>query len=401
MWQLNMSGQPSNSGFFWRGDLTWGTDLVNNTPGFSNRLQVVNTDTTTAGSIAELQLGGGGTGFAMFSQGAASAALISGGPTGAQGTLRTLGAQPIIFGTANTYRGKIDADGHWEIGNVAATVNSSSGAAGVQALMEFAGNGATVGTGSFSIGMSAAGQSQILARGAQSLHIGANATTAAVSIASTGAVTIGAPASGSALTVTGSTATDPAMSINGAAGKGSLTIQSADSVSVQLQVVDAGANNIACRVATTNTIGTFGVTGTNAVLALWSGGANRTFQDPNGILYKLSPAPTAVNATATLTIAQLLTLIITSTTAAAVTGTLPTGTLTDAGIFGPAGAGIAAPVNVSFDWSVIATGANAFTVAAGTGHTLVGSGVVATGTSGLFRTQKTATNTFVTYRLAV
>lgn len=282
----------------------------------TQQLTISNTSVVGADDARLVVAAGGGINVALFMTNAASGALISGGPTGAQATLRTLGAQPIVFGTGNTYRGQIASTGQW--------------------------------------------------------------------------------------IVQGTTSTDPAMLINGAAGKSSLDLQSADSVSIQLQVVDGGANNIACRVATTNTIGTFGVAGTNAVLALWSGGANRTFQDPNGILYWLSPTPTAVNATATLTIAQLLTLIITSTTAAAVTATLPTGTLTDAGIFGPAGAAIAAPVNTSFDWSVVVTGAtNAFTVAAGVGHTLVGSGVVAASTSALFRTQKTATNTFVTYRLAV
>lgn len=107
------------------------------------------------------------------------------------------------------------------------------------------------------------------------------------------------------------------------------------------------------------------------------------------------PNPSAVNATATLTIAQLLTQIITSTSAAAVTGTLPTGTLSDAGLM----AGLSG-ANTSFDWSVINTGPNGFTVAAGVGHTLIGSGVVPTGTSGRFRSRKTAANTFITYRLS-
>lgn len=102
--------------------------------------------------------------------------------------------------------------------------------------------------------------------------------------------------------------------------------------------------------------------------------------------------PAAVNATATLTAAELLTGIITSTTAAAVVGTLPTGTLLDAA------ADLA--INEAFDWSVINTGAaNTFTVAAGTGHTVVGNMVVALSTTGRFRSRKTAANTFVTYRL--
>lgn len=124
--------------------------------------------------------------------------------------------------------------------------------------------------------------------------------------------------------------------------------------------------------------------------------ASRVITDAAGITYMQQPTPTAINATATLTIAQLLTLIITSTTAAAVTGTLPTGTLTDAAIIGNA-----SPANTYFDWSVINTGlSNSFTVAAGTGHTLVGSSVVAASTSGRFRSRKTAANTFVTYRLS-
>jgi len=53
----------------------------------------------------------------------------------------------------------------------------------------------------------------------------------------------------------------------------------------------------------------------------------------------------------------------------------------------------------SFDWSVIKVGANAFTVTAAAGHTLVGGAVVATARSGMFRTVKTAANTFITYRI--
>lgn len=146
-------------------------------------------------------------------------------------------------------------------------------------------------------------------------------------------------------------------------------------------------------------VATISTESASAGLRLGSGsGTLGLFFDSSGVKYEIQPNPTAVNATATLTIAQLLTQIITSTTAAAVTGTLPTGTLTDAGIV--VGAAGAASVNGAFSWSVIATGANTFTVAAGTGHTLVGSGVVASGASGRFLTRKTATNTFVTYRLS-
>jgi hypothetical protein len=57
-------------------------------------------------------------------------------------------------------------------------------------------------------------------------------------------------------------------------------------------------------------------------------------------------------------------------------------------------------VNDSFNWSVINTGGNTFTVTAATGHTIVGAAAVSGGTTGNFRTRKTAANTFVSYRIA-
>jgi hypothetical protein len=105
------------------------------------------------------------------------------------------------------------------------------------------------------------------------------------------------------------------------------------------------------------------------------------------------PAPAAVNATATLTVANLKTGIITSTSAAATDMTLPTGTDTQAGFSGTYD-------NFTFEWSVINTGPSLVRVLAGTAHTVVGSGSVATGTSGRFASRRTAANTFVTYRLS-
>ncbi len=116
----------------------------------------------------------------------------------------------------------------------------------------------------------------------------------------------------------------------------------------------------------------------------------------NGNIYKAQPVPTAANATTTLTIANLLTNIITSTNTIAISLTLPTGTLTDAGILG----GLL-PVNNGFDWNLINTGtvSGIVTIVAATGHTIVGSAIVGIGASAGFRTVKTATNTYVTYRI--
>ena len=101
----------------------------------------------------------------------------------------------------------------------------------------------------------------------------------------------------------------------------------------------------------------------------------------------------ALNATGSLTAAMIVAGLVTSTTAAAVTGTSPTGAVMDAAIRLNAGEFL--------DFSVVNTGANAFTVAAGaTGVTLVGSGVVAASSSGRFRILKTAAATYVIYRLS-
>lgn len=106
---------------------------------------------------------------------------------------------------------------------------------------------------------------------------------------------------------------------------------------------------------------------------------------------RLQGAPGVLNATGNLTAAMILSGIVTSTTAAGVTANLSTGALLDAAV--------TMAIGDSFDWSAINTGPNTFTVTASSGHTVVGAGAVATATSGLFRTRKTAADTFVTYRI--
>lgn len=157
-------------------------------------------------------------------------------------------------------------------------------------------------------------------------------------------------------------------------------------------------------------VGTVASTNTNPVtFGPYASGATLLVESQNAsVYYEVGTAPivqaaltsagyqptaVALNATGSLTVAAILGGLVTSTTAAAVTGTLPTGTVLDAGS--------SFAIGDSFDWSVINTGAtNAFTVAAATGHTIVGSATVALSASGQFRTTKTAAGTFVTYRLS-
>lgn len=109
-------------------------------------------------------------------------------------------------------------------------------------------------------------------------------------------------------------------------------------------------------------------------------------------IHTYQPDPIAVNATGAVSALAIMGGIVTSTTAAAVAGTIPTGTVMDAAAEWLVGDAV--------DWSIINTGGNTFTVTAATGHTIVGTATVLTVVSGRFRTRKTDTNTFVTYRLS-
>lgn len=104
------------------------------------------------------------------------------------------------------------------------------------------------------------------------------------------------------------------------------------------------------------------------------------------------PTPGVLNATGALTAALILGGIVTSTSGAAVAATLDTGTVMDAAA--------TFAVDDAFNWTVINTGGNTFTVTAAAGHTIVGVAAVVTVTSAVFRTRKTAANTFVTYRIS-
>jgi hypothetical protein len=104
-------------------------------------------------------------------------------------------------------------------------------------------------------------------------------------------------------------------------------------------------------------------------------------------------APGVLNATGTLTAAMILSGIVTSTSVGAVVATLDVGAVVDAAS--------EFAIGDSFDWSVINTGPSAFTVTSpDASHTIVGTAAVATVTSAIWRTRKTAADTFVSYRIS-
>ena len=109
--------------------------------------------------------------------------------------------------------------------------------------------------------------------------------------------------------------------------------------------------------------------------------------------FQTQGAPGVLNATGTLTAAMILSGIVTSTSAAATVATLDVGAVVDAAS--------EFAIGDSFDWSVINTGPSAFTVTSpDASHTIVGTAAVATVTSAVWRTRKTAADTFISYRLS-
>jgi hypothetical protein len=141
-------------------------------------------------------------------------------------------------------------------------------------------------------------------------------------------------------------------------------------------------------------------------MALPSVGGGYQFTDGNQNEMEIMPqaTPATATVTATLTAAQLGTGILTVNQAggAACTLTLPTGTLMDATFTNMQN-------NASFDFSVInvsTVDAEDATLAVGTGWTAVGNVTVAansavtTISSARFRARRTATATWVLYRLS-
>ena len=122
--------------------------------------------------------------------------------------------------------------------------------------------------------------------------------------------------------------------------------------------------------------------------------AGRTALTANdgGSVFGVQGTPGTLDTTGTLTAALILGGIVTSA-AAAVTATLDTGTAMTTAL------GSELAIGSSVTWSVIKIGANSLTIAGDTGHTVVGSLDVATATSAMFRTLRTAASTYVTYRI--
>lgn len=105
---------------------------------------------------------------------------------------------------------------------------------------------------------------------------------------------------------------------------------------------------------------------------------------------------TAVDATATMTVAAVMGGLITSTSAAAVSATMPLGSALETALLS---AFPALAVGDSFQFTVRNTGPNTFTIVTNTGWTLAGDVAIETATTGSFLVRRTAADTYTLDRI--
>lgn len=176
-------------------------------------------------------------------------------------------------------------------------------------------------------------------------------------------------------------------SIDGAVNCASMscpsTINLVNSTAGTLTATIAGAALASGGNRTVN-IGTAGLSGSITSILLGSGAGTVN-------IYQSQQAPASIGAAATLTAANIAFRLINYTGAAAAL-TMPLGSALDTG-------NAAMAVDTSLDFSVINTGSGTATMTANTGVTIVGVATVAAGSSALFRLRKTATATYILYRL--
>lgn len=120
---------------------TWtGNHAFTGATGAGYTVSVTNTG-AAAGDTARVTINAdnGSTAAALFAAPVAtSTPIVTGGPTGAQAVLRTLGSYPVVFGTANKYAGQFDI-------NQNMLVAKSLGLNGVAAPAQVTGFGTPVG----------------------------------------------------------------------------------------------------------------------------------------------------------------------------------------------------------------------------------------------------------------
>ena len=115
-----------------------------------------------------------------------------------------------------------------------------------------------------------------------------------------------------------------------------------------------------------------------------------------GIVYKYYKGTHSANITATLTVVQMLMVIVSNNTSN-ITLTLPTGNDTQLGMIG---ATSAVTLNQGFEWSIINTGTGVITLANNTNNTVIGNNIINLSASGKFYTVITQNLQAQTFRMS-
>ena len=155
-----------------------------------------------------------------------------------------------------------------------------------------------------------------------------------------------------------------------------------------IDLINAGGSEVSYVGASGNNVLTFRTGGTERMRIDAAGNA----QLSTGAVMPYAPAPAAISAATTLTNANIQGQII-SATGTTYTITMPLGTTLET-------LATWAATNISYDFYVINTASGTVTMAVNTGVTSLGGLTIATGVSAHFRIRRTATNTFVLYRLS-
>lgn len=78
---------------------------------------LLDNDSNGTGNAARWSITSGDANVALYAAGSGlTSAIVTSGPTGAQGVLRTVGNYPLVFATNNTYRWSILGAGGWDVG---------------------------------------------------------------------------------------------------------------------------------------------------------------------------------------------------------------------------------------------------------------------------------------------
>jgi hypothetical protein len=351
-------------------------------------LGVTGVSTLTGGAVIQGLTVGCGAG-AVASNAAVGAGALAANSTGAKNTAVGLNAL-----NAATIADENTAVGHAALQSASTGANNT--AVGNNALSNLItgnqnvaiGNGALINLDGYGSNVAVGSSAMSIAQCNEAIGVGFSAVAQNTA---TGTVGIGSLALYSNTSGVGQTAVGYyALQLSTGGGNTAMGYQAGSAVTT-------GANNTIIG-GYSGSAAPISATGSNYIVLSDGAGTVRQAIDPTGnsqfltgavVVY--APAPTAVNASATLTNADLQAQLLVAS-GVGFTLTMPTGSTLDTLVTW-------AGVDLGFDFSLINTGSGTITMAGNTGVTIVGTTTVLVSTSGRFRIRRTAASTYIVYRI--